>query len=126
MDTSILTDENIDDMIETAQYGGISYWAGEAEPDVRAAEFLANPRVVMVFRDSEGGGDVIGLTYADLRKAYFDLLSLDQRFVNKTIHGYFIDSWRERDEDGIEMGNIDADAADVWVQVAAFGEVVYG
>lgn len=121
-----LTDQNIREMIETACYGGITYWAVQPTD----AEFKAAPANTewCIVDGDEGGEDRKAhyLTLADVRKAYKALLALDQPFVNNTIHGYFIESWRNRDEDGIDGGFIDADAADVLVQVACFGEVVYG
>ncbi|WJN63249.1 hypothetical protein [Streptomyces phage phiScoe45] len=131
--TEIVTDENVQDIIETASYGGITYWATEPTQ----AEFDALPEgkeytiVEGTGPDPFFGGEreVEGVHYLskdDIRKAYSALLSLDQKFVNREIHGYIIDSYRDRDADGIDCGHIDATAADVIVQVAIFGEVVYG
>jgi len=128
MDQSILTDENVDDIIETAQYGGITYWCVEVPAHEREMAFAANPDAAMVFRaeDYDDEDSTFVVTKEDIRKAYFALLDLGQKHVNREIHGYFIDSWRDRDENGPDMGHIDADAADCIVQIAAFGEVVYG
>lgn len=117
-----ITDENLDDLATTAWYGGITYWAGGAPADHPAS----GARFVLV--DREGGdGKVYEVTDHELRRAFMELADVDQKHVNDTIHGYFLSAVRDRTpEDGIEMGSIDAEAADVWVQVAAFGEVVYG
>ncbi|WMI33393.1 hypothetical protein SEA_PROVOLONE_73 [Streptomyces phage Provolone] len=128
-----VTDENVQDIIDTASYGGITYWALEPTE----AEFAGLPegKTYTIVEGEDGswlGGEreVEGVHYLsrdDIRNAYAKLLDLDQRFVNREIHGYILDSWRDRTErDGIDAGHIDAGAADVIVQVAIFGEVIYG
>ncbi|WJN62772.1 hypothetical protein [Streptomyces phage phiScoe15] len=128
-----VTDENVQDIIDTAAYGGITYWA--LEPT--AEEFAALPegKEYTIVEGEDGswlGGEreveaVHYLSKDDVRRAYAALLDPDQKFVNAEIHGYILDSWRNRtDEDGIDCGDIDASAADVIVQVAALGEVRYG
>jgi hypothetical protein len=128
-----ITDQNVQDIIDTASYGGITYWATQPTQ----AEFDALPEG-KDFTIVEGveeppflGGErtveaVHYLSKDDIRKAYRKLLDLDQKLVGREIHGYIIDSWRDRDENGIDAGHIDAGAADVIVQVACFGEIVYG
>jgi hypothetical protein len=56
------------------------------------------------------------------------VLDLDQPWVRSDIHGYVIDSYRDRDKETglIDLGHIDGDAYDVIMQVAAFGKLVYG
>lgn len=119
--TAAIPISTLEDMMEI--FGMVAgYWAVQAT-DEEFAEHKDAPFVVV-----EGYDDrvVHPLTYQQLWEAYHKLLDLDQPYVNRTIHGYFIDSWKNRDEDGIDGGYIDGDAADVWVQVALFGEVVYG
>ncbi len=121
-----LTDENAQDIIDTASYGGITYWAGQPTQ----AEFDALPEdKTWTIVDAEGAEDerqAFYLNADDIREAYSRLLDIEQPYVNRTIHGYIIDSYRDRDLDGIDCGHIDADAADVIVQLACFGEIVYG
>ncbi len=121
-----LTDQNAEDIIDTASYGGITYWATQPT----AADFASRPEGktwTIVDGYDEDDRQVFHLDADDVRRAYSRLLDLDQRFVNRTIHGYIVDSYRDRTvEDGIDCGHIDADAADVIVQLACFGEVVYG
>ncbi|WJN63402.1 hypothetical protein [Streptomyces phage phiScoe55] len=129
-----VTDENVQDIIDTASYGGITYWATQptqaefdALPegkDYTIVEGVEEPPFLGGERTVEG---VHYLSKDDVRDAYAKLLDLDQRFVNREIHGYILDSWRDRTErDGIDAGHIDATAADVIVQIAIFGEVIYG
>ncbi|QYW07252.1 hypothetical protein SEA_CHUCKY_68 [Streptomyces phage Chucky] len=128
-----LTDENVRDIIETAQYGGITYWALQPTQE----EFDALPEgkeytIVEGEFDAWIGGEreveeVHYLSKDQIRAAYARLLDLDQRYVNREYHGYILDSWRDRtDRDGIDTGSIDAGTADIIVQVAAFDEVRYG
>lgn len=125
LDRSAVTDENIDDMIDVASYG-IEYWARDMTPEEKAK---APEGAVCMFAEERfgEGPDVLHyLTREQIREAYFRLLDLDQSYVNKLIHGYFIASWQNRDEEGIDAGQIDAWAGDALLQVAALGEVVYG
>ncbi|MFE4451446.1 hypothetical protein [Streptomyces sp. NPDC056796] len=121
------------DIIEIASYGGITYWATEPT----AAEFAGLPAskaytIVEGFDDQlfGGGRTVEGVHYLskdDIREAYRKLLDVDQKYVNREYHGYILQSWIDRnDKDGIDAGHIDAGAADVIVQVAIFDEVRYG
>jgi hypothetical protein len=126
-----ITDENVQDIIDTAAYGGITYWATEPT----AEEFAAKPEgkeytIVEGVDDFPfGGREVEAVHYLskdDVRRAYTKLLDPGQEYVGREVAGYILDSWRDRDEDGIDAGSIDADAADVIVQVACFDEVRYG
>ncbi|AKY03826.1 hypothetical protein AVT29_gp71 [Streptomyces phage Amela] len=119
---STITDENAQDIIDTAAYGGITYWA--IEPTQK--DFADAPEgTAATIRDGEED-QVHYLTLDQVKKAYRKLLKNEPRIVGPQVHGYIKDSWAERDEDGIDCGYIDADAADVIVQVAIFGEIVYG
>jgi hypothetical protein len=119
---STITDDNVQDIIDTAAYGGITYWA--IEPTQK--DFADAPDdAVATIRDGEEG-KVHHLTAEQVKKAYRKLLKNEPRIVGPMVHGYIVDSWKDRDEDGIDCGHIDADAADVIVQVAIFGEIVYG
>ncbi|WMI34794.1 hypothetical protein SEA_MARAV_72 [Streptomyces phage Marav] len=128
-----ITDENVQDIIDTAAYGGITYWAMEPSEE----EFAGLPEgkeytIVEGIDDTSFGGDrevdsVNYLSKDDVRLAFAKLLDPGQEYVNRELHGYILDAWRDRtDEDGIEAGHIDAGAADVIVQVAIFDEVRYG
>lgn len=126
-----LTDENVQDIIDTAQYGGITYWATQPT----AEEFAGLPEgkeytIVEGVDDYPFGGREVDavhyLSKSDLRLAFAKLLDPGQEYVNEMIHGYILDAWRDRDEDGIDAGHLDASAADVIVQVAVFDDVKYG
>ncbi|MFE0964083.1 hypothetical protein [Streptomyces fungicidicus] len=129
-----ITDENVNDIMEIASYGGITYWA--IEPTLEEFAGLPEGKAYTIVEGEDAdpffGGEreveaVHYLSRDEIRVAYTKLLDPHQQYVNDEIAGYILDSWRERTEEhGIDAGYIDADAADVIVQVAAFGKVVYG
>ncbi|KPC89289.1 hypothetical protein ADL35_02290 [Streptomyces sp. NRRL WC-3753] len=128
-----ITDENVDNILEIASYGGITYWAIEPTvdefaglPEGKAYTIVEGEDVCPFFGGEREVEKVHYLSRDEIRVAYTKLLDPFQTYVNDEIAGYVIDSWRDRDEDGIAAGHIDADAADVIVPVAAFGKVVYG
>lgn len=129
-----LSDQVIDDIMDIAGGGGITYWAIEPNATERAGCPEDHQYVVV-----EGtGDDIFGfdereveevhyLTRDQIRAAYGRLLQLDQELVGRELHDYILQSWVDRDEDeGIDVGHIDAGAADAIVQVACFGELIYG
>lgn len=118
--TRNITAENVKDVMETAAYGGITYWA--REPD--QAEFDAAPKGAHTIAE-DGEDNVFYLTPAKIRQAIVEVA--EGKHTNDTVRDYVrsaFDYWTP--EDGIDCGDIDADAADCIVQVACFGEVVYG
>lgn len=127
-----LTDEVAQDIVDTGSGGGITYWATEPNEE----EFAGLPEgktwtIVEGIDDYPfGGREVEGVHYLnadDIREAYAKLLDPDQRIVGRAIHGYIVESWKDRDEkDGIDAGHIDADAADAITQIACLGELRYG
>lgn len=131
-----LTDERAQDIIDTASYGGITYWATEPSdeefaglPEGKTWTIVEGsaPHPIFPFDDEREVEAVHYLNADDIREAYAKLLDLDQEYVNREYHGYILESWQERDEkDGIDASHIDAGTADFIVQLAALGEVRYG
>lgn len=119
---SKITDGNVQDIVDTAAYGGITYWAVEPTQ----ANFDAAPEGAFTFRDGdEEDGGVHYVIKDQIRRAIVEVA--EGQHTNDRIRDYVrsaFDNWTE--EDGIDCGDIDADAADCIVQVACFGEVVYG
>lgn len=112
----LLTDEDIDDIMVTALEGGINYWCDEAEV---VGEYLGEFASDQI---SRGGTlrlyDIEGDTTYDLTLDKFlkgIALAVEQ--------GYATD-WYEFGK--IDVGNIDAEGADVIIQLALFGDVIYG
>lgn len=118
-----LTDQNITDCMDAAGYG-IGYWCRTATVDGEARTYTVTPDEDPFKSEDDGKSYII--TYDQLSKAYYRLIAKDQDLVNQRIHSYFRDSYTDRDEDGIDGGFIDAEAGDVWVQVAVFGKVIFG
>ncbi|MCY0933657.1 hypothetical protein [Streptomyces sp. H34-S4] len=128
-----VTDEIVQDIIDTARHGGITFWA--TEPTDEELDSLPKGKAWTIV---EGGDDrlfggereVDGVHYLnaeDIRGAYAKVLDLDQKYVNRKYHGYVLQSWIDRDEKhGIDAGIIDAGTADLLVQVAIFGKVRHG
>ncbi|MFE7463083.1 hypothetical protein ACFU6R_03125 [Streptomyces sp. NPDC057499] len=131
--TETLTDENVQDIIDTASEGGITYWA--IEPTAEEFAGLPGGKTYTIVEGEDArwlGGDreveeVHYVSRDQVRWAYARLLDLEQTYVNREYHGYIVQSWIDRtDRDGIDTCMIDAGAADVLVQVAIFNEVRYG
>lgn len=117
IDDSELTDENINDIMDIAGYS-IGYWAERMHWD--------DYKGIWVIWESETERNVY-VSHNDIRNAYFKLLNFDQPYVNKTVYGYIVNSWQNRNaENGVDTGDIDTEAADVIVQVSVFDELVYG
>lgn len=122
IDANLITDENVDDVMMTAAYGGITYWATQPT----SADFArAKDGEHVIREDDSEDATAFYLTSDKIRQAIVEIA--EGQHTNDTIRDYVrsaFDNWTA--EDGIDCGDIDADAADCIVQVACFGEVVYG
>ncbi|MCS0601120.1 hypothetical protein NX794_07730 [Streptomyces sp. LP11] len=127
-----ITDRDVDDIMEIAAFGGITYWA--IQPTLEEFAGLPEGKVHTVVEGEDAcpffGGErevekVHYLSRDEVRVAFGKLLDPFQTYVNDELHGYVLDAWRDRTGDGIAAEHIDAGAADVVVQVALFGKVVY-
>ena len=113
-----LTDEDIDDIMATALDCGISYWCGEAE--VVGGEYHGEWASDEISRGGElrlydaESDDVWTLNLEKFLKGF-------QMWVEG---GYAKDALEENGK--IDTGMIDAIAADLIVQFAVFGEIVFG
>lgn len=127
-----ITDENVQDIVDTASFGGITYWA--TEPNEQEFAGLPEGKEYTITEGVDdfpfGGRTVDAVHYLskdDVRLAFCKLLDPGQELVNDEINGYILDAWRDRTEkDGIDAGHIDASAADAIIQVACFDELRYG
>jgi len=119
-----ITDENLSDLRTTAWYGGIDYWAGDPRSEAPEGTILS-------LRDLMGERDYF-LNHKNLVDAFVAITHTNttksggSSLMASYIFEYFMGAWNDRTDEGIDMGYIDADAADVWVQIACFGEIVYG
>lgn len=115
----ILTQQNIDDIMVSALEGGINYWASEAEVvEERRCGDWGHEQIArggaLILHDAEGP----------------DKWELNlEKFLNgiKLWIKNCCDRYGALQSDGtIDTGEIDSDMADMIVQYALFGEVVYG
>lgn len=109
-----ITDRDVDDMMVTAGFGAIDYWAELRHRGSKwtVVEQETNSRYI--------------LTRDQIREAFAKLANPRQQYCARYIHYYFVDAVRGGNSDGIDAGCIDAEAADVLVQIACFDEIVYG
>ena len=115
------TDEFLDCVITTAVEGGIGYWSV-----CHSYKWDGVPTRAVIQQFDEETGEPEGECYtvdrAFIAKALDRLTDLSKpRLTGEEITKYIIFGVLDDDP-----GDIDADAADVIVQVGCFGEVVYG
>lgn len=106
-------------------FGEISYWAS-----IRDSEngFIVTEHEPDEDDPLKGRHEV---SYDNLRSAFVDCyrnapLVTGQRLMGSRVHSYFVNSVTDAYDGEPEWGDIDADAADVWMQIAVFGQIVYG
>lgn len=109
-----IPDSVIEVVIEMAGYG-IAYWADEAQYDTEARKYK-----VHVAEDDEWWT----LSYEEIAQA---LVLVGTRNSGNYVDKYVRETLREL-EDGEQYpgGDIDSHAADVIIQLAIYGEVIYG
>lgn len=120
-----ISDESMESLLEQAGYG-ISYWADSASVDMKAATYT-------VTENEEGENKVHVIPFKKIEEAFW-------KAANPSAD---IKGWHNKHEtrryaldaviDGLTIGNgdidaghVDADLADNIIQLAAFGEVIYG
>lgn len=104
-----LSDEFLDDVIQAALAGGIQYWAS----------IMGRSGKVYAIRDDDDEGKRMLLTHEAVARGITKALSKDFR-LNDSIRTAIYRGASQSD-----AGDIDAEAADVIVQAAMFGEIVY-
>lgn len=117
--TIIVTNNDIDDIMTTALEGGINYWADQAETvgtlreedkDLYISETISRGYTVEIHDAEEG-----------------EVYQLDlEKLLNGITYGVQNGFVEINNGGTIDTGDIDAIAADVIIQAALFGDVVYG
>lgn len=112
----VVSDEDIDDIMSAALDGGITYWCGRAEV---VGEYLGEYASEQI---SRGGS----LRLYDVEDGTVSELTLD-----KFLNGLRLWIENERafeltDAGRLDVGQIDALAADAIIQYALFNDVVFG
>lgn len=104
---TLLTEEEATDLLSDGS-GYIGYWASVTHS---VSDEEGNLKEI-TFIDDEGDGKEYTVTIQDVREAAYRVVN--EKLANKSIIS------------DIAQGDYDADSADVVIQVAALGEVVYG
>lgn len=116
-----ITDEDIDDIMSTALYDGIGYWCKSAQ--------AVNGTLGNYLSEQIGKGGAIIIETIDgidrmLTKA--NLLNGLQQAIENGYINYGTALLFGVSKVMIDTGEIDSEAADIIIQFALFGEVVYG
>lgn len=120
-----INDKDVEDILCAAFEGGINYWCDDVTPigdwlGEYASEHIANGGTA-ILHDAEEPGKKYRIDAGDIIRG-----------VKLAIEGGFLDCGTVLDSDswdvtcGLETSEIDAAAADVIVQLAVFGELIYG
>lgn len=107
-----VSDEAITDIIDGAEEGGIGYWARDSHNDTNARTFS--------FTDIEDDKQYT-ITYEQIASA-IGLIATDQVELNSMIRDAIVLDLANYDD----PFRMDAECYDVIIQVATFGELVYG
>lgn len=113
-----VTQQDIDDIITTAFEGGINYWCYKAE-------VVGDYKGEFASEQISRGGTV--RLHDSVEDAVYDL-TLENFLcgLNKAIEDNWYDEYGWYDGNSIDTCNVDADVADVIIQLALFDDVVYG
>ncbi len=122
----VITDELIDDTLTTALEGGINYWAANATPDhwpdVESTLFPGEaPWASEVLTK---GADLLITLHRELGEPEPQVERLTKAKMIKGIRAFC--TRRKITPSALEDDPVDAEGADCIVQLALFGEIVYG
>lgn len=116
------TDEEFSDIMTTCLEGGSNYWINEGysvdtEHMDESDEFGNSFYLFVDVKDKDGEGEVINsrVTKASLSEAASKIINRQVKVSNAIA--------KDVEE---ERAGVDADSADALIQVAVFGEIVYG
>ena len=121
-----LTDTDIEDIMVTALEGGIGYWSvlDNTGPEFEEAP-EDEPVAITATKILLSGGELV----------FYDVEDKDEKYVltlSKLLNGVklFIEQGHDRygafNQHEIDMCHFDSDCADTLVQLALFGEIVFG
>ena len=113
-----VTDDDVDHIMETALSGGIGYWTSEV---------TTNDNGIWLIADAAFNDETYTVTRADIRRALRLAASPGYRDldVSPDVHNDIQAAMQPEGADGLDVGEIDATAADQLVQIAAMGRVTY-
>ena len=113
-----VTTEDIDDIMCAALEGGINYWCNKAEV---VGDYLGEYASEQIAR----GGKLI-LHDCEIDEAYELTREMLLNGISLAIEGNYYEDYDWVDGEVLDTCCIDADVADVIVQLALFDEVIYG
>lgn len=115
MTTKLYKRDDLAGILSTAVESGIYYWASVIECDTTDVEGYDFPKRIVLI-DREDDGKPYTVTLNDIERAVHAITSGEVQVRSD------IRSWIGSGDPGM----VDAEAADVLVQVACFGKIVYG
>ena len=113
----VVSDEDIDDIMSAALDGGITYWCGRAKV---VGEYLGEYASEQISR-----GGVLKLYDIEEPKAVYEL-TLDKFLVGLRLWIENERAFQLTEAGRLDVGQIDAAAADTIIQYALFCNIVYG
>lgn len=113
-----VTQEDIDDIMCTALEGGINYWCGKAK-------VIGDPLGEYAHEQIARDGKL--MLYDIVEDAKYELTREDiLKGIKMAAEQGYYDNYEWCDGHTLDTCNVDADVADVIVQLALFEDVVYG
>lgn len=116
--TLSISDEDIDDIVCTALEGGITYWCREARV---VGDYLGEYASEQISR----GGELI-LVDSESDDEYTLTKQKLLNGIRLAIYNHYYEDYKWWNSNGIETCNVDADVADVIIQLALFEDIIYG
>lgn len=116
--TLSISDEDIDDIVCTALEGGITYWCREARV---VGDYLGEYASEQISR----GGELI-LVDGESDDEYTLTKQKLLNGIRLAISNHYYEDYKWWNSNGIETYNVDADVADVIIQLALFEDIIYG
>ena len=113
----VVSDEDIDDIMSAALDGGITYWCGRAKV---VGEYLSEYASEQISR-----GGVLKLYDIEEPKAVYEL-TLDKFLMGLRLWIENERAFQLTEAGRLDIGQIDAVAADAIIQYALFCDIVYG
>lgn len=118
-----IPDSVLEDVLTTAVEGGINYWATctnvERREDLRV-------RYVRVHDDDGNSAPVAGVSVARGIRLLHEAIQTGKVHPNSEIGAQFLHHLFVTDQEDDGLGYTDAVVADAIVQMACFGELIYG
>ena len=116
--TLTVTEEDIDDIMVSALEGGITYWCGKAKV---VGEYLGEFASEQIARNGKL------LLYDMVEDAEYELSREDLlKGIKMAVEEGYYDNYGWCDGHHLDTCQIDAEVADVIIQLALFEEVIYG